>query len=123
MKLPLPEDPQDVANSALDEISRIILHLYLTCLEGLASKEKENAVLELPSALSQREHQNVCIIDDAEWDKAWATEFRGDVLKRLEYKLHLNSCAVATTPEKLRMSRIIPLVQASGTGKSRLAEE
>jgi hypothetical protein len=122
IKFPCPEDAQDVANTALDEISHTLLKLYLTSLKDLAAKETNNASSE-PSGLPQREHQNLCIIDDIEWDKAWVTEFRGDVLKRLEYKLHLNSRAVVTISDKLRMSRIIPLVQASGTGKSRLAEE
>jgi hypothetical protein len=93
---------------------------YLTSLDDLDSKEKEKALSELPSALPQSERQNLCTIDDREWGNAWATKFHGT---RLEYKLHLNACAVATNSEKKRMSRIIPLVQASGTGKSRLAEE
>ena len=59
MKFPCPEGAQEVASTALDEISLSLLKLYL--LDELASKEKQNALSELPSALPQREHQNLCI--------------------------------------------------------------
>jgi hypothetical protein len=59
-----------------------------------------------------------------EWFLAWEDEFRGSALENLEVKLSLNVQALrAVCQDKLDMSRIIPIVQSSGTGKSRLAEQ
>jgi hypothetical protein len=59
------------------------------------------------------------------WQKAWNRPFRGRALHALETKLQLNAEAIRESPDcdKRDMSRIIPVVQASGTGKSRLSEE
>ena len=57
------------------------------------------------------------------WQKAWDQPFRGRALHALETKLQLNADAIRKEPTKKGMSRIIPVVQASGTGKSRLSEE
>ena len=57
------------------------------------------------------------------WQDAWEQPFRGLALTALETKLQLNAQAIRTDFKKEQMSRIIPVVQASGTGKSRLAEE
>src|SRR5208282_3134354 len=65
-----------------------------------------------------------------DWEYAWKQPFRGKSLMLLKQKLALNVDALqqAETPtlkriSKLEMSRIIPIIQSSGTGKSRLAEE
>jgi len=57
------------------------------------------------------------------WQDAWKQPFKGQALAALETKLQLNAHAIRTDLKKEQMSRIIPVVQASGTGKSRLAEE
>lgn len=58
------------------------------------------------------------------WLTAWQQPFRGQVLESLEMKLQLNVYGLQSNQERSRgMSRIIPIVQSSGTGKSRLAEE
>ena len=63
-------------------------------------------------------------IEYSEWFLAWKDEFRGSALENLEVKLSLNVQALRTAHEdKIDMSRIIPIVQSSGTGKSRLAEQ
>ena len=63
-------------------------------------------------------------IEHSEWFLAWEDEFRGSALENLEVKLLLNVQALQTAvKEKVGMSRIIPIVQSSGTGKSRLAEQ
>ena len=78
--------------------------------------------------------------DENLWENAWAGHYRGDALFHLETKLQLNVNAIIDPRTKNRtksrttdrrtdrtrdrtMSRIIPIVQSSGTGKSRLAEE
>jgi hypothetical protein len=66
---------------------------------------------------------NGSAIQHEEWKETWETEFRGDGLNRLELKFHSISVAVTKDESKTPMSRIIPVVQSSGTGKSRLAEE
>ena len=65
-----------------------------------------------------------------DWQYAWKQPFRGKSLIFLKQKLALNVDALqrAERPSikrisKLEMSRIIPIIQSSGTGKSRLAEE
>jgi len=63
-------------------------------------------------------------IEHKEWFLAWEDEFRGSALENLEVKLILNVQALQNEREDKRdMSRIIPIVQSSGTGKSRLAEQ
>jgi hypothetical protein len=63
-------------------------------------------------------------IEHSEWFLAWEDEFRGSALENLEVKLRLNVEALQSAREdKIGMSRIIPIVQSSGTGKSRLAEQ
>ena len=52
------------------------------------------------------------------WQDAWATEYRGNALLHLENKLRQLSLDV----KDHSVSRLIPVVQASGAGKSRLAE-
>ena len=65
-----------------------------------------------------------------DWQHAWNQPFRGKSLTLLKQKLALNVNALQrakrptrTRISKLEMSRIIPIIQSSGTGKSRLAEE
>ena len=58
-----------------------------------------------------------------EWQNAWNQPFRGRALHVLETKLQLNAHAIRNDDKKEQMSRIIPVVQASGTGKSRLSKE
>ena len=52
------------------------------------------------------------------WQYAWATDYRGNALHHLESKLTQLSLDVRNQS----VSRLIPVVQASGAGKSRLAE-
>ena len=63
------------------------------------------------------------LLDSEDWQQAWNQPFRGGALNALETKLQLNANAIRTDRKKADMSRIIPVVQASGTGKSRLSEE
>ena len=65
-----------------------------------------------------------------DWQNAWKQPFRGKSLMLLKQKLALNVDALQRVKRpsrkrisKLEMSRIIPITQSSGTGKSRLAEE
>ena len=63
-------------------------------------------------------------IQHSEWFGAWEDKFRGSALENLEVKLSLNVQALRTSrDDKIGMSRIVPIVQSSGTGKSRLAEQ
>ena len=60
------------------------------------------------------------------WEDAWGSEYRGDALNNLEKKLFSLSTNTPRTnsgaKESSSMSRLIPVVQASGAGKSRLAD-
>ena len=59
------------------------------------------------------------------WEDAWGSQYRGDALNNLEQKL-LSLSATAARADYGQgissMSRVIPIVQASGAGKSRLAD-
>ena len=125
IKLPSLEETDEVAQAALDKISDTLFDWYLDSLRLLASKEQVARRPVFPPSLQGRlqPQENMSTIPVEEWDAAWNTEFRGHVLKRLELKLHLNVQAITNDQNKHQMSRIIPVVQASGTGKSRLAEE
>ena len=120
MNLPSLEDNDDVVNAALKRISLTLFEWYIHSLTRIASKE---ATLPGEQHLGPSYQDIVSIIPEAEWDTAWDAQFHGDVLRRLALKLHLNVHAVGNYDGKAGMSRIIPVVQASGTGKSRLAEE
>jgi hypothetical protein len=59
-----------------------------------------------------------------DWVAAWKHPYKGDALSHLEQKLRLNIESMRNNIQnRIGMSRIIPIVQSSGTGKSRLAEE
>lgn len=125
IKLPSREDDDEVVQAVLNRISDTLFNWYLESLRLLASKERAACQPEFPPSFQGhiQPHENMSAIPLGEWDAAWDTEFRGDVLKRLELKLHLNVEAVTNDNNKRDMSRIIPVVQSSGTGKSRLAQE
>lgn len=79
--------------------------------------------LTLVDGMDSQEGVNGDLLDSGRWQNAWNQPFRGRALAALEIKLHLNAHAVRNDEKKEQMSRIIPVVQASGTGKSRLSEE
>jgi hypothetical protein len=108
---------------SVDEISDILLRQYLRSLEEDASGDNSEFPPHISLPATTRIMDNVSDIGREEWDRAWTGEFRGNVLKKLEAKLRLNVHAVTKDVGKETMSRIIPVVQSSGTGKSRLAEE
>jgi len=107
----------------VDEISDILLGMYLRSLEEDASGDNSAFPPQISLPATARIMDNVSDIGREEWDRAWTCEFHGNVLKKLEAKLRLNVHAVTKDGRKETMSRIIPVVQSSGTGKSRLAEE
>ena len=61
------------------------------------------------------------------WQNAWEVQFRGDSLSLLQRKLqvHMQMLRQLENSNKgnTSVSRVIPIVQGSGAGKSRLAEE
>jgi hypothetical protein len=59
------------------------------------------------------------------WADAWDYPYHDKPLTALEAILHIYAEAIENSDETnvYKMSRIIPVVQASGTGKSRLSEE
>jgi hypothetical protein len=101
---------------------------YLDCL---ASEQvpKGGGLSPRASGLMHREDWNTLLFT-TDLQKAWKRPFRGKSLMLLKQKLALNVDALQkvrrlskTKISKLEMSRIIPILQSSGTGKSRLSEE
>lgn len=119
IQCPILGDAEETTKTTLNQISATLLQWYLRSIENLAAEENKTPLsISLPRAVD-----NISRIPLEEWDYAWQTEFHGSVLRRLEKKLCLNVHAVTEDKNKRLMSRIIPAVQSSGTGKSRLAEE
>lgn len=113
-----------------DRIIRILGEL-LSCmrryLEDLKNEElarsTEHSLNLAIRGMNLQEKLDGGLIDDEAWQNAWNQPFRGRAMDALETKLQLNADAIRMDYKKATMSRIIPVVQASGTGKSRLAEE
>jgi hypothetical protein len=111
------------------EIKDAILHDLMEYLRRLSideQKETQRNLKRSPPGAEGPNQQNSTSqnIQQSEWFLAWEDEFRGSALESLEVKLSLNVQALRTgQPDKISMSRIIPIVQSSGTGKSRLAEQ
>lgn len=79
----------------------------------------------LTTALSNEEEVRMKTPRFEGWEDAWGSQYRGDALKNLENKL-LSLSMTAPRNDSSRgfrsMSRLIPIVQGSGAGKSRLAD-
>ena len=103
----------------------------LSCMrQHLVDLKNEEALVDKFASLvtsvgrnNLQEGLDAGILDSHRWQKAWNYPFHGRALDALEQKLQLNARAIKMDPAKRHMSRIIPIVQASGTGKSRLSEE
>jgi hypothetical protein len=116
-----------------DEIKDVILYDLMEYLRRLSIKEENKAQGDLKHSpprdgvVSGGPNQQDGTSQDiqySEWFLAWEDEFRGSALENLELKLSLNVQALKSNrKDKIEMSRIIPIVQSSGTGKSRLAEQ
>jgi hypothetical protein len=120
---------QDVENgdfAALendDRILRISEELLLCMRQHLDNVLRSTEPVLTDPMRGMQEGLDGDLLDDDIWQKAWNQPFRGGALHALETKLQLNADAIRSVPNKKGMSRIIPVVQASGTGKSRLSEE
>ena len=96
--------------------------------QDLEDKELSGKVAGLVDINSQEGWATKLFPED--WQHAWRQPFRGKSLMFLKQKLALNVNALQRGRKpssgkitKLEMSRLIPIVQSSGTGKSRLAQE
>ena len=113
------------------KISQELLSSMLQYLRDLKDDEEAAEKLASLSLQSRRsvhgmnlqEAMDGGLIASQQWEDAWNQPFRGQALAALETKLQLNADAICNDHKKKQMSRIIPVVQASGTGKSRMAEE
>jgi len=120
-----PVEPSD------DRIAKISEEFLLCLREYLADLRKQQELSHQMEPVTFESVQGDCMqerIDDGllnteAWQNAWNQEFRGKSLLALQTKLQLHAEAIKTGGTRAKMSRIIPVVQASGTGKSRLAEE
>src|SRR5439155_803620 len=120
------EVPTQVDDDRIIKISRELLSCMRQYLSDI--KNKEDLARQAAQSLStvgmnMQEKLDGGLLDLQEWQNAWNHPFRGRALHALETKLQLNAHAIRNDDKKAQMSRIIPVVQASGTGKSRLSEE
>jgi len=125
-------DKGDVPTSEIDHrifgISEGLLACMRQYLEDLKNEETlvqstEQSLTLAVRGMNMQEALDGDLLDPKDWQQAWNQPFRGQALDALETKLQLEADAIRTDYKKAQMSRIIPVVQASGTGKSRLSEE
>ena len=104
---------------------------FLSCLVPEQAPPKKGLSSKVDGSLGTSQHEgwNTMLVPE-DWQSAWKQPFRGKSLDFLKRKLALNVDALKHARRssrgkisKLEMSRIIPIIQSSGTGKSRLAEE
>jgi len=118
----------EIQDAILKDLMQYLRRLAIS--EANAQSQKQGDLENTPpeclvvsGGLSQQDDTSQDI-EHSEWFLAWGDEFRGSALENLEVKLRLNVKALQSwRKEKIGMSRIIPIVQSSGTGKSRLAEQ
>ena len=99
---------------ALCDFSERLYNVMIRWLENLAGVSIKNLDQLEEQTLSDRTKRQT--FDG--WQDAWATNYRGNALRHLENKLAQLSLDVRNQS----VSRLISVVQASGAGKSRLAE-
>ena len=102
----------------------------LSLIEVSRMQESGSPRSASPPIVGSQNSQDATTAEFDAWLSAWKVPYHGSALRNLETKLQLNVRAVRgigvralERENKRSMSRIIPLVQSSGTGKSRLAEE
>jgi hypothetical protein len=119
--------PTQIEEFRLIEISQELLlcmRRHLTDLKDVEETARRFTELRVSvRGMNSQEGLDGDLLPWKEWQDAWNQPFRGQALAALETKLQLNAQAIRTDIKKEQMSRIIPVVQASGTGKSRLSEE
>ena len=104
----------DALIHALPDFSERLYDVMIRWLETLSGIPVKN--------LNQPEEPTLLTKEQtfAGWQDAWATDYRGNALRYLESKL--TQLSLDTRSQYQSVSRLIPVVQASGAGKSRLAE-
>jgi hypothetical protein len=122
------EVPTQINDIRITEISHELLSCMRQYLEDLKDEEMarqagKSLTLASVRGMGFQDGIDSGIFQLQDWQKAWEQPFRGRALCALETKLQLNAHAIMDDEKKARMSRIVPVVQASGTGKSRLSEE
>jgi len=124
-KQPIPASEND---DRIVRISEELLSCMLQYLDDLKNEEElarstEHSLTLTVRGMNMQEALDGDLLDPEDWQRAWNQPYSGHALDALETKLQLNADAIRTDYKKAEMSRIIPVVQASGTGKSRLSEE
>ena len=122
--VPTQEDDGRIGRISKDLL--LSMRQYLIDLkneEELAQRAKQSLTLAPVRGMNTQDGFDGGIFDLEDWQRAWDQPFQGNALAALETKLQLNAHAIRTDHKKMQMSRVIPVVQASGTGKSRLSEE
>jgi hypothetical protein len=125
-----------IKDSRLEEIVSSLMACMKEFLSALSlieishMQQSDSPRSASPPIVGSQNSQDAVTPEFDEWLGAWKVPYHGPALRYLETKLQLNVRAargigvpVSETDNKRSMSRIIPLVQSSGTGKSRLAEE
>ena len=110
----------DERTRAVSDVCQVFLQVMIRWLENVSGVNVQRLFQSSSSEESLPEQTKRRIFDG--WKDAWTTEYRGDALVHLEDKLKQLSHDVQNGSKDQSMSRLIPVVQASGAGKSRLAE-
>jgi hypothetical protein len=122
-----PTQEDDIRIVRISEYLVISMSNYLLDLKNedeLAQRAKQSLIFTPVSGKDMQDGRDGGLFDLGDWQRAWNKPFQGNALAALETTLQLHAHAIRSDHnKKLQMSRVIPVVQASGTGKSRLAEE
>jgi len=116
----VPQDEEQQSLKELGEIWTTYLWKHLDDMHASSTSAQVCLVSDGQHDLDMAQY----VIGKRVWEDAWVEQYRGNALFHLETKLQLNVHALGLADDiTSSMSRIIPIVQSSGTGKSRLAEE
>jgi hypothetical protein len=109
----------DERTRAVSDFCQVLLQVMIRWLANVSSV----SVQRLPRSSEQDSFpEQTTRTSFPGWEYAWAADYRGNALINLEKKLEQLSLDVIQNNESVSISRLIPVVQASGAGKSRLAD-
>jgi hypothetical protein len=93
-------------------------------LTSLSFEQSSTPITEISPKGDNAQEGRSLLYTSNDWAAAWKHPYKGNALSHLELKLRLNIESMrGGVGKRSQMSRIIPIVQSSGAGKSRLAEE
>jgi len=111
----------DERTRAVSDVCQVLLQVMIRWLENASAVSVQRLLRSSSSSAESLVDRTKGRGFDG-WEDAWTTEYRGDALVHLEDKLKQLSLDVQNCSKDQSVSCLIPVIQASGAGKNRLAE-